>query len=60
MRPNLTVLDWSSYIQDRKDLMGTDGIHLTSKGYDDRAAWLARAIAAELRQPAPAAPSNER
>jgi hypothetical protein len=60
VRPNLTVLDWSSYIQDRKKLMGADGIHLTSAGYDDRAAWLARAIADELRLPAPAAPSNER
>jgi hypothetical protein len=60
VRPNLTVLDWSSYIQSRKDLMGKDGIHLTSAGYDDRAAWLARAIADELRLPAPAAPSNER
>jgi hypothetical protein len=60
VRPNLTVLDWSSYIQDRKRLMGADGIHLTSAGYDDRAAWLARAIAGELRLPTPAAPSNER
>jgi GDSL-like Lipase/Acylhydrolase family len=60
VRPNLTVLDWSSYIQGRKALMGKDGIHLTSAGYDDRAAWLARAIADELRLPAPAAPSNER
>jgi len=59
-RPNLTVLDWSSYIQGRKNLMGKDGIHLTSVGYDDRAAWLARAIADELRLPVPAAPSNER
>jgi len=60
VRPNLTVLDWESYIQDRKNLMGKDGIHLTSAGYDDRAAWLARAIADELRLPAPATPSNER
>jgi hypothetical protein len=60
VRPNLTVADWSSYIQDHKKLMGADGIHLTSAGYDDRAAWLARAIADELRLPAPAAPSNER
>ena len=59
-RPKLTVLDWSSYIQGRKNLMGKDGIHLTSAGYDDRAAWLARAIADELRLPARAAASNER
>ncbi len=60
VRPNLTVLDWSSYIQGRKDLLGKDGIHLTSAGYDDRAAWLARAIADELRLPMPAEPSSER
>jgi lysophospholipase L1-like esterase len=60
VRPNLTVLDWSSYIQGRKDLLGKDGIHLTSAGYDDRAAWLARAIADELRLPSAAGPTNER
>jgi len=60
IRPNLTVLDWSSYIEGRKSLMGKDGIHLTSAGYDDRAAWLARAIADELRLPTPPPPSNER
>jgi lysophospholipase L1-like esterase len=60
IRPQLTVVDWSSYIQGRKELLGADGIHLTSAGYDERAAWLARAIAVELRLPTPAEPSNER
>jgi lysophospholipase L1-like esterase len=60
IRPQLTVLDWSSYIEGRKELIGADGIHLTSAGYDERAAWLARAIADELRLPTPAEPSSER
>jgi hypothetical protein len=54
--PNLTVLDWSSYIQTRPELMGADHIHLTSAGYDERAAWMARQITAGLRLPQPDAP----
>jgi lysophospholipase L1-like esterase len=58
--PNLTVLDWASYVRGRTQLMGTDRIHLTATGYDERAAWLARAIADGLRLPEPAEPSNAR
>jgi lysophospholipase L1-like esterase len=57
--PNLTVLDWSAYIQLHPELMGGDHIHLTASGYDERAAWLAEAIAAELRLP-PAPDNNAR
>jgi lysophospholipase L1-like esterase len=59
-RPQLTVLDWSSYIEGRKELLGADGIHLTAAGYDERAAWLARAIADELRLPTRTGPNNVR
>jgi hypothetical protein len=58
--PNLTVLDWSSYIQSRPELMGDDHIHLTSDGYLARAEWLARQIAAGLRLPNPDAPELNR
>ena len=58
--PNLTVLDWSSYIQSRPELMGDDHIHLTSDGYVARAEWLARQIAAGLRLPNPDAPELNR
>jgi lysophospholipase L1-like esterase len=58
--PNLTVLDWSSYIQSRPELMGEDHIHLTSDGYLARAEWLARQIAAGLRLPVPDAPELNR
>jgi lysophospholipase L1-like esterase len=57
---NLTVLDWSSYVQSRPELMGADHIHLTSAGYDARAAWLARQITAGLRLPLPDAPELTR
>jgi lysophospholipase L1-like esterase len=59
-RPNVTVLDWSTYIQAHTDLMGADHIHLTAKGYDERAAWLADAIAAGLRLPPEPPPANLR
>jgi lysophospholipase L1-like esterase len=59
-RPNVTVLDWSSYIEAHTDLMGADHIHLTAKGYDERAAWLADAIAAGLRLPPVPPPANLR
>ena len=58
--PNLTVLDWSSYIQSRPELMGEDHIHLTSDGYVARAGWMARQIAAGLRLPLPDAPELNR
>jgi len=58
--PNLTVLDWSSYIQSRPELMGADNIHLTSDGYVARAEWLALQIAAGLRLPNPDAPELNR
>ena len=58
--PNLTVLDWSSYIQSRPELMGADHIHLTSDGYVARAEWLALQIAAGLRLPNPDAPELNR
>jgi lysophospholipase L1-like esterase len=58
--PNLTVLDWSSYIQSRPELMGDDHIHLTSEGYLARAEWMARQIAAGLRLPLPDAPELNR
>ncbi len=57
---NLTVLDWSSYIQSRPELIGEDHIHLTSDGYVARAAWMARQIAAGLRLPLPDAPELNR
>jgi lysophospholipase L1-like esterase len=59
-RPNVTVLDWSTFIQAHTDLMGPDHIHLTAKGYDERAAWLADAIAAGLRLPPVPPPANLR
>jgi len=58
--PNLTVLDWSSYIQNRPELMGEDHIHLTSDGYMARAEWMARQIASGLRLPLPDAPELNR
>jgi len=58
--PNLTVLDWSSYIQSRPELMGEDHIHLTADGYVARAEWMARQIAAGLRLPIPDAPELNR
>jgi len=58
--PNLTVLDWSSYIRNRPELMGADHIHLTSDGYVARAEWLALQIAAGLRLPNPDAPELNR
>jgi lysophospholipase L1-like esterase len=58
--PNLTVLDWSSYIQSRPELMGEDHIHLTSDGYMARADWMARQIATGLRLPLPDAPELNR
>jgi hypothetical protein len=58
--PNLTVLDWSSYIKSRPELMGDDHIHLTSDGYVARAEWLARQIAVGLRLPNPDAPELNR
>jgi hypothetical protein len=57
---NLTVLDWSSYIQSRPELMGEDHIHLTSDGYVARAGWMARQIAAGLRLPLLDAPELNR
>jgi lysophospholipase L1-like esterase len=57
---NLTVLDWSSYIQSRPELMGEDHIHLTSDGYVARAEWMARQIASGLRLPLPEAPELNR
>jgi lysophospholipase L1-like esterase len=58
--PNLTVLDWSSYIQNRPELIGADHIHLTSDGYVARAEWMARQIASGLRLPLPDAPELNR
>lgn len=58
--PNLTVLDWSSYIQSRPELIREDHIHLTSEGYDARASWMARQIAAGLRLPQPDVPELTR
>jgi GDSL-like Lipase/Acylhydrolase family len=57
---NLTVLDWSSYIQSRPELQGDDHIHLTSDGYVARAEWMARQIATGLRLPLPDAPELNR
>jgi lysophospholipase L1-like esterase len=57
---NLTVLDWSSYIQSRPELEGEDHIHLTSDGYLARAEWMARQIAIGLRLPLPDAPELNR
>ncbi len=57
---NLTVLDWSSYIKSRPELMGGDHIHLTSDGYVARADWMARQVAAGLRLPLPDAPELNR
>ena len=58
--PNLTVLDWSSYITTRPELIGADHIHLTADGYDSRASWLASQIAVGLRLPLPDAPQLTR
>jgi lysophospholipase L1-like esterase len=56
--PNLTVVDWDSFIKDHVGLVGADHIHLTSAGYDVRAAWLADAIANRLHLPPPALPDD--
>jgi lysophospholipase L1-like esterase len=56
--PNLIVLDWNSFIEDHVGLVGPDHIHLTSSGYDVRAAWLADAIANRLHLPPPLMPDE--
>jgi lysophospholipase L1-like esterase len=48
---NLTVLDWAAYVQAHKSVMAGDKIHLTDKGYDERAQWTIDQIAAGSATP---------
>ncbi len=48
---NLTVLDWAAYVQAHKSVMAGDKIHLTDKGYDERAQWTIEQIAAGAAAP---------
>jgi hypothetical protein len=48
---NLTVLDWAGYVQAHKSVMAGDKIHLTDKGYDERAQWTIEQIAAGAAAP---------
>jgi lysophospholipase L1-like esterase len=43
---NLTILDWAAYVQAHKAVMAGDRIHLTDKGYEERAKWTVDQIAA--------------
>lgn len=43
---NLTILDWAAYVQTHKAVMAGDRIHLTDKGYEERAKWTVDEIAA--------------
>jgi hypothetical protein len=42
---NLTILDWAAYVQAHKSVMAGDKIHLTDKGYEERAQWTVDQIA---------------
>jgi lysophospholipase L1-like esterase len=48
---NLTVLDWAGYVQGHKTVMAGDKIHLTDKGYDERAQWTIDQIVAGAATP---------
>jgi lysophospholipase L1-like esterase len=48
---NLTVLDWAAYVKDHKAVMAGDRIHLTEKGYDERAQWLIDEIVSAAATP---------
>ena len=48
---NLTVLDWAAYVQAHKSVMAGDKIHLTDKGYDERAQWTIDQIVANAAKP---------
>jgi lysophospholipase L1-like esterase len=48
---NLTVLDWAGYVQAHKSVMAGDKIHLTDKGYDERAQWTIDQIATNTSPP---------
>lgn len=43
---NLTVLDWAAYVKAHPNVMSGDRIHLTDKGYEERAQWLIDQITA--------------
>ena len=44
-RPNLTVIDWAGITRGQGGLLGSDGVHATSEGYEVRAQAIASAIA---------------
>ncbi len=46
--PNLVPLDWDEWVDDHRDVVSADRIHLTDEGYQARAVWLAAAIADHL------------
>ncbi len=46
--PNLVPLDWDGWMDDHRDLVSDDRLHLTDEGYQARAEWLAAAIADHL------------
>jgi lysophospholipase L1-like esterase len=48
---NLSVLDWAGYVQAHKTVMAGDKIHLTDKGYEERAQWMIDQIAAGAATP---------
>jgi lysophospholipase L1-like esterase len=48
---NLTVLDWAAYVQAHKSVMAGDKIHLTDKGYAERAQWTVDQIVASAATP---------
>jgi lysophospholipase L1-like esterase len=53
--PNLTVLDWSSYVADHPEVMAGDRVHQTPDGYVARSRWIRDAVVARLQELAPAA-----
>jgi lysophospholipase L1-like esterase len=46
--PNLTVLDWRSFVAGSPDIVSDDRIHLTTDGYIARSRWIRDAIVARL------------
>jgi lysophospholipase L1-like esterase len=53
--PNLTALDWASYVDDNPEIIAADGIHHTWEGYVARSRWMRDEIVSRLRWRSPAA-----
>jgi lysophospholipase L1-like esterase len=47
--PNLTALDWASYVDDNPEIIDADGIHHTWEGYIARSRWMRDEIVIHLR-----------